>query len=105
MSEQTREIVDIDIIDHRGNTLITVNSIDNKINASNIIIEMITKLSKMSASISILEGTVADLQSDLADHKEAFEHAEDSLQNIRYTVSAVFRPPTENTFEALRQEQ
>lgn len=45
------------------------------------------RLEKIEQSIETLQKSIIELQTDFNDWKEAFEHTDDSLHNLRQTVS------------------
>ena len=84
------EIGTLTITDDLGNELIDIPMVPNgKISASVVASAIIAKISHMDTDIKILQGLVESLRGDIEDQKEAFEHADDSLQSLRTTVSAI----------------
>jgi uncharacterized coiled-coil protein SlyX len=47
------------------------------------------RLTALENSIKCITEIIEELRTDLTDHKEAFEHTDDSLQNLRISVSAM----------------
>lgn len=50
------------------------------------------RLDTLEGAIKRLEEVIVNLQVESEDSKEALEHVDDSLQNLRYTVSAIKTP-------------
>lgn len=47
------------------------------------------RLDNIEKELESLRDTLTDLISEYEDHKEALEHTDDSLSNLRVTVSAI----------------
>ncbi len=47
------------------------------------------RVSDLEKEISILKALLEELSYDFRDHKEAFEHTDDSLSNLRVAVSSI----------------
>jgi hypothetical protein len=83
------EIGTLIITDDLGNELVQVACRDNKISANTVMVALMGRIYEMNFAIKQLQGFVGELQVEMADHKEAFEHTDDSLQNLRTTVSSL----------------
>jgi hypothetical protein len=72
------------ITDDHGNAVASLETVDHTIKFSDILL----KVSQTSESrMRDLERRIVDLETDLKDQKEAFEHTDDSLANLRKTVA------------------
>ena len=58
-------------------------------NVSKYIGQCMGLIGDMMLDIATLKLQVSALQEEIEDQKEAFEHADDSLQSLRTTVSAI----------------
>lgn len=78
------EVTLVTIVDNNGNTLTNIEAVNGAIKFS----EILTKITARSETENhILRNRVETLESEIQDLKEAFEHSDDSLSNLRTAVA------------------
>ena len=74
------------ITDKAGNALAEIPFKDNKIDINTIAEYLINKFAYMNIELMSLRGAYISLCEDVEDLKEAHEHTDDSLSNLRERV-------------------
>ena len=78
------EVTLVTIVDNMGNTLADMEAVGGTIKFS----EILTKITARSESENhSLRNRVENLETEIRDLKEAFEHSDDSLSNLRTAVA------------------
>ena len=91
MEEDTDKpvLVPLNVIDSNGNTISRIPYNDHTVCIDDIVMCLMTRFAQINTILPPIQSAVTRLQEDFKDHSEAFEHTDDSLQNLRFTVSAM----------------
>jgi hypothetical protein len=90
MNENENEkLVPLNVIDCNGNTIARIPYNGNTVCIDDVISHLMTKFAQINTVLPHIQEAIIELQQDMVDHTEAFEHTDDSLHNLRHTVSAI----------------
>lgn len=78
------EVTLVTIVDNMGNTLADIEVINGSVKFSDILTKM---TARAETENHVLRNRVEMLESEIQDLKEAFEHSDDSLSNLRTIVA------------------
>jgi methyl-accepting chemotaxis protein len=87
MSEEV--LKPLTIIDCNGNIVAQIPYQNDKVHIEDIVSHILVKFAQVSTELNHIKANLQHLQTDIEDQREAFEHADDSLQNLRQTVSSL----------------